>query len=162
MTSYLRTKWAEAPPIVRATLHAAWIGSKIGAISLATLFTITNLGAGAYYVAIGKTHPSRTAWHHNQRHLHSSAFLPRQFACHGSCKRCRRGLRISISTDPGRYARQCLWYRRLLRGNASLALDVVGWTFGEFVLRILDLSIRSWRSRRLRSRLRLCAATSAA
>jgi hypothetical protein len=54
MTSYLRTKWAEAPPIVRATLCAAWIGSKIGAISLATLFTITNLGAGAYYVAAGK------------------------------------------------------------------------------------------------------------
>jgi hypothetical protein len=54
MTSYLRTIWAEAPPIVRATLHAAWIGSKIGAISLATLFTIANLGAGAYDVAAGK------------------------------------------------------------------------------------------------------------
>ena len=39
---------------MRATLHAAWTGSKIGAISLATLFTITNLGAGAYYVAAGK------------------------------------------------------------------------------------------------------------
>ena len=53
MTSCLRTTWAEAPPIVRATLHAAWIGSKIGAISLATLFIIINLGAGAYYVAAG-------------------------------------------------------------------------------------------------------------
>jgi hypothetical protein len=83
---------------------------------------------------------SRTPRRHNQRHLHSGAFLPPQFGCHGSCKRCRCGLRISISTDLGRYARQCLLYRRLLRGNASLALDVVGWTVGEFVLRIMDLS----------------------
>ena len=105
---------------------------------------------------------SRTAWRHNQRHLNSGAFAPVQFCCHRSDKCCRRGLRISISTVSGRSAYQCVWYRWLLRGRTGLAMLVVDWATRKSVLRILDLRIRSWRSRRLRSWLRLCAAASAA
>jgi len=53
MPSNLRMIWVEAPPIVRATLDAAWSASKVGAISLATLLTIANLAFGTYDVAKG-------------------------------------------------------------------------------------------------------------
>ena len=41
------------PVIVRATLLSAWSASKVGAISLAALFTIANLAFGVYEVAEG-------------------------------------------------------------------------------------------------------------
>jgi hypothetical protein len=50
----LRTTWVAVPAIVRAALHAAWAASKVGAISLATLFTIVNLAFGIYAVAGGQ------------------------------------------------------------------------------------------------------------
>jgi|SRR5262245_565287 len=53
MRSTFRRIWGQAPPIVRAILDAAWTASKIGALLLAILFTITNLAAGIYYVAAG-------------------------------------------------------------------------------------------------------------
>jgi hypothetical protein len=48
--------WTALQPIVRATLHAAWAASKVGAISMATLFTIVNLGVGAYGAATAHVH----------------------------------------------------------------------------------------------------------
>ena len=48
--------WTALQPIVRATLHAAWAASKVGAISMASLFTIANLGYGAYGAATGHMH----------------------------------------------------------------------------------------------------------
>jgi hypothetical protein len=53
MASSLRTIWVAVPVIARAALHAAWAASKVGAISLATLFTIANLAFGIYAVAGG-------------------------------------------------------------------------------------------------------------
>jgi hypothetical protein len=55
MASSLRKIWVALPVIVRATLFAAWSASKVGAISLATLFTIVNLAFGMYQVAEGHT-----------------------------------------------------------------------------------------------------------
>src|SRR5262245_11174784 len=55
MWSTFRRAWGQAPPMVRATLDAAWTASKIGAFLLAILFTITNLAAGIYFVAAGQT-----------------------------------------------------------------------------------------------------------
>jgi hypothetical protein len=49
-----RKIWAAAPAIVRATLHAAWAASKVGALFLATLFTIANLAFGVYEAAQGR------------------------------------------------------------------------------------------------------------
>jgi hypothetical protein len=48
-----RKIWAALPAIVRATLHAAWAASKVGAISFAALFTICNLALGIYEAAAG-------------------------------------------------------------------------------------------------------------
>ena len=45
--------WTELKAIVRATLHTVWAASKIGAISMATLFTIAHLVYGAYLAAAG-------------------------------------------------------------------------------------------------------------
>jgi hypothetical protein len=42
--------------IVRAALHAAWAASKVGAISMATLWSIAVLGYGAYGAARGHLH----------------------------------------------------------------------------------------------------------
>jgi hypothetical protein len=42
------------PRQLRAALHAAWASSKVGAISLATLFMIANLAFGIYAVAVGQ------------------------------------------------------------------------------------------------------------
>jgi hypothetical protein len=53
MASSLQRIWVALPVIVRATLLAAWSASKVGAISLATLFTIVNLAFGIYGVAEG-------------------------------------------------------------------------------------------------------------
>jgi hypothetical protein len=39
--------------ILRAAMFAAWEASKVGAISLATLFTAANIAFGAYYFASG-------------------------------------------------------------------------------------------------------------
>jgi hypothetical protein len=55
MTSSLRKIWVALPVIVRATLLAAWSASKVGAISLAALFTIVNLAFCLYEVADGHT-----------------------------------------------------------------------------------------------------------
>jgi hypothetical protein len=44
------------PPTVRGTLHAAWAASKVGALSMATFFTIAMLGYGAYGAATGHFH----------------------------------------------------------------------------------------------------------
>jgi hypothetical protein len=52
----LQKIWTALPPIVRATLHAAWAASKVGAISMATFFTIVSLGYGAYGAATGHMH----------------------------------------------------------------------------------------------------------
>jgi hypothetical protein len=49
----LRKIWTALPPIIRATLCAAWAASKVGAISFATLFTIALLGVGTYEAAAG-------------------------------------------------------------------------------------------------------------
>ena len=53
MISSVRSIWVAMPAIVRATLHAAWAASKVGAISLAALFTIANLAFGIYGAAAG-------------------------------------------------------------------------------------------------------------
>src|SRR5262249_20759065 len=45
--------WITVSPIARAALHTAWAASKVGAISLATFFTIANFGVGLYEVAAG-------------------------------------------------------------------------------------------------------------
>jgi hypothetical protein len=45
--------WVATPPIVRATLYAAWVASKVGSISLAALFTVGNLALGVYEIAAG-------------------------------------------------------------------------------------------------------------
>ena len=55
MASSLRKIWVALPVIVRATLLAAWSASKVGAVSLAALFTIVNLAFGIYEVAEGHT-----------------------------------------------------------------------------------------------------------
>jgi hypothetical protein len=52
----LQKIWTALPPIARATVHAAWAASKVGAISMATLFTIASLGVGAYEAAAGHMH----------------------------------------------------------------------------------------------------------
>ena len=49
----LQEIWTALPPIMRATLRAAWAASKVGAISMATLFTVAQLGMGAYGAATG-------------------------------------------------------------------------------------------------------------
>jgi hypothetical protein len=51
--SSVRSIWVAMPAIVRATLHAAWAASKVGAISLAALFIIVNLALGIYEAAAG-------------------------------------------------------------------------------------------------------------
>jgi len=55
MASIFRKIWVAVPVIVRATLFAAWSASKIGALSLAALFTIVSLAFGIYEVAEGHT-----------------------------------------------------------------------------------------------------------
>jgi hypothetical protein len=55
MASSLRKIWVALPVIVRATLFAAWSASKVGAISLAALFTIVSLAFGIYEVVQGYT-----------------------------------------------------------------------------------------------------------
>jgi hypothetical protein len=58
MASSYRKIWVELPPIVRATLLAAGSASKVGAISLAALFTIVSLAFGIYEVAEGHAKPA--------------------------------------------------------------------------------------------------------
>ena len=53
MIPSVRSIWVAMPAIVRATLHAAWAASKVGAISLAALFIIVNLAFGIYEAAAG-------------------------------------------------------------------------------------------------------------
>jgi hypothetical protein len=53
MSSSFRKIWVASPVIVRATLLAAWSASKVGAVSLATLFTVVNLAFGIYEIAEG-------------------------------------------------------------------------------------------------------------
>src|SRR5579872_5972782 len=48
--------WTMLPPIVRAALQATWAASKMGAISMAVLFTVANLGVGTYEVITGHFH----------------------------------------------------------------------------------------------------------
>jgi hypothetical protein len=55
MVSSLRKSWIASPAIVRATLLAAWSASKVGAISLASFFTIANMAFVIYEVAEGHT-----------------------------------------------------------------------------------------------------------
>jgi hypothetical protein len=49
----LQEIWTALQFIVRAALRAAWAASKVGAISMAIMFTIVMLGAGAYLTATG-------------------------------------------------------------------------------------------------------------
>jgi hypothetical protein len=49
----LQEIWTALPPTVRATLLAAWAASKVGAISMATLFTVAVLGGTVYGAATG-------------------------------------------------------------------------------------------------------------
>lgn len=51
MASSLRNIFSAAPVIVRAPLAGAWSASKVGAISLTTVFTIANFSFGVYEVA---------------------------------------------------------------------------------------------------------------
>ena len=53
VVSTFRSVWTASPVIVRATLHAAWSASKVGAISLAALFATVNLVFGIYEIAKG-------------------------------------------------------------------------------------------------------------
>jgi hypothetical protein len=62
MGSSLRKIWVALPVIVRATLLAAWSASKVGAISLAVLFTIANLAFGIYEVAEGHAKIAELPW----------------------------------------------------------------------------------------------------
>ena len=52
----LQEIWTALQPIVRATLQTAWAASKVGAISMATFFTVGSLGYGAYAAATGHMH----------------------------------------------------------------------------------------------------------
>src|SRR5262252_6309114 len=49
----LREIWTELKAIVWAALLAAWAASKVGAISMATLFTVALLGGTVYGAATG-------------------------------------------------------------------------------------------------------------
>jgi hypothetical protein len=49
----LQEIWTALQLIVRATLRAAWAASKVGATSLATLYTVAILGGAAYGAATG-------------------------------------------------------------------------------------------------------------
>ena len=53
VVSSFRSVWTASPVIVRATLHAAWSASTVGAISLAALFATVNLVFGIYEIAKG-------------------------------------------------------------------------------------------------------------
>jgi hypothetical protein len=55
MASSPRKIWVEAPPIVRATLDAAWAASKVGAISMATLLMIGGLALITYEAGHART-----------------------------------------------------------------------------------------------------------
>jgi len=52
----LQEIWTALQTIVRAILQTAWAASKVGAISMATFFTIGGLGYGAYAAATGHMH----------------------------------------------------------------------------------------------------------
>jgi hypothetical protein len=49
----LQEIWTALHAIVRAALHAAWAASKVGAIAMATLFTVLNLGIIMHEAAAG-------------------------------------------------------------------------------------------------------------
>ena len=55
MALSIRNIWAGAPPIVGATLDAAWVASKVGAVVLTAMVVIGNFAFGVYSVATGHT-----------------------------------------------------------------------------------------------------------
>jgi hypothetical protein len=147
----LQEIWTAQPPIVTATLHAAWAASKVGAISMATLFTIASLGVGAYGAATD--------------HMHVLELL---LVPVGSAALLVLSLIFSflITVPVSVIVAMCVYpFLRGLRGGGRKAFGIAGFLVGSLVwlgwrgvggrpwqsiLRILDIRVRNRRTCRLR------------